>query len=219
MTGNALPLSQKESAYEFGYASLIVTGAQRIAPKPGGSVAPEHLAVLELLISRGLPLSVPDIGGYTALHHCVLLTSEMHSSFDKVTKEKVIRKLLTSGADISYQNRWGDTPLHYAVHRGDTLGIDLLMEYGADIDTASGNRVTVRDMHIPAGATVAAAMEKWLLKRSGKEKALMTGKCCDQPATNSCEIARVVLQCSIALANVNVSTRSPRPYISLTPSL
>ncbi|KAJ3521494.1 hypothetical protein NMY22_g12293 [Coprinellus aureogranulatus] len=165
-TGNAPPLSQKETAYEFGYASLVVTGAQRVAPMPGSNFKPDHYAVLELLISRGLPLSIPDIGGYTALHHSVLRTGERHNSFDNVTKEKVIRKLLTSGADINYRTRWGDTPLHYAIQLGDTLGIDLLMEHGADIDIPGGNGATVRDLYVRSGATVAAAIEKWVLKRS-----------------------------------------------------
>jgi ankyrin repeat protein len=150
---------------------------------PGGAIL-QHLAVLELLISRGLPLSVPDIGGFTSLHHCIASASQRTNSFDPATKEKAMRKILTSGADVNYRNRWGDTALHNALQRGDTPGIDLLMEHGADIDIPDGNGLTVRNIYLNTGATVAAAMEKWLLKRSGKEKAPMTGKVCEECGAN-----------------------------------
>lgn len=194
-SGTAPSLSTKESAYEQGYATLIVLGSQRLQSVDApGSPKVEHLAVLELLIDRGLPLDLPDIGGFTALHHSVL----GHSLKDK---EGIIRKLLSSGADANHQNRWGSTPLHNAAMRGDGLGIELLMEYGARIDIPDGNGYTVKSFYLSAGPVVNAAMEKWLTKRMGKEEAPMTEKRCDkcgilQKGLKICSGCRTVQYCS-----------------------
>ncbi|KAJ3499651.1 hypothetical protein NMY22_g19490 [Coprinellus aureogranulatus] len=147
---------------------------ERVTPVPGGPPT-QHLAVLETLISRGLPLSLPDVAGYTALHHCVLSMGESYPD-----KERIIQKLLASGADVNYRNRWGETPLSCAISNDDILGIDLLMEHGADVDLPDGNGITVRMCYRATGKAVSAAMEKWLLKRSGKAEAPMTSKVCDQ---------------------------------------
>ena len=175
MAGTAPPLSNRETDYKFGYASLVVTGSQRVFPVPGAPSVPEHLAVLELLVSRGLPVSLPDIAGYTALHHAV-------SGTPRVSPE-IIRKLITSGADLNYRDRWGSTPLHRAIADDHITGIDLLMEHGASVDLPDGNGLTVRLAYIPMGKAVTAAIEKWRLKRSGKAQAPMTGKMCDQCGT------------------------------------
>lgn len=98
-SGTAPPLSTKESAYEQGYATLVILGSQRLKSidAPGAPKA-EHLAVLEILIAHGVPLDLPDIGGFTALHHSVLGNSLQD-------KEQIIRKLLSSGANVNYQDR------------------------------------------------------------------------------------------------------------------
>lgn len=194
-SGTAPPLSTKEAAYKQGYATLIVLGSQRLKSVDApGAAKLEHLAVLEMLIARGLPLDLPDIGGFTALQHSVL----GHSLQDR---EKIIRKLLSSGANVSYQNRWGSTALHHTAMRGDGLGIELLMEYGASIDIPDGNGYTVKSFYANAGPVVNAAIEKWLTKRSGKEGAPMTEKRCDkcnvhQKSLKTCSGCRTVQYCS-----------------------
>lgn len=195
MTGMAPPLTNTETPYEFGYATLVVTGSQRVIRSPGFP-HPEHLAVLEFLISRSLPLNVPDIVGYTAIQHCVLGDLKAYPG-----KEALIRKLLASGAEVDYRNRWGETALSCAIQRGDIVGIDLLMEYGASVDIPNGNGKAVRRLFLEAGATVNAAMEKWLLKRSGKDAAPMTGKCCghcglEQKSLKVCSGCHTVQYCS-----------------------
>ncbi|KAJ3533121.1 hypothetical protein NMY22_g7459 [Coprinellus aureogranulatus] len=173
---------------------LIILGAQRLksidAP---GAPKTEHLAVLEMLIARGLPLDLPDIGGFTALHHCV--------GYPMQDKGKIMRKLLSSGADVNYQNRWGSTPLHNAIMRGDSESIETLMEYGASIDIPDGNGYTVKSFYLKAGPVVNAAMEKWLRKRSGQEEAPMTEKRCDkcgiaQKSLKTCSGCGTVQYCS-----------------------
>jgi hypothetical protein len=159
-----------------------------------GAPKTEHLAVLELLIARGLPLDLPDIAGYTALQHAAM----QHSLQDH---EKILRKLLTSGADVNYQNKWGSTPLHGAVMRANVLGIDLLMEHGAGIDLPDGNGYTVRGFYNKAGPAVNAAIEKWLTRRSGKEEAPMTGKRCERCGVSQkdlkiCSGCKTVQYCS-----------------------
>ncbi|RXW17626.1 hypothetical protein EST38_g8232 [Candolleomyces aberdarensis] len=169
--GEAPPLSDTETAYKYGYATLIIAGSQRVVPQPGAS-QPQHLEVLKLLISCGLPVDVPDIADYVALHHCVLNPS--------YCQEELMRALLVGGANVDIQNRWGDTPLHNAAMGGDALGADILLEHGASIDIAEGNGYTVRSFYCRTGPAVNAVVEKWLVKRSGKEKAALTGKTCDQ---------------------------------------
>jgi ankyrin repeat protein len=136
MAGTAPPLSNRETDYKFGYASLVVTGSQSVIPLPGAPSVPEHLAVLELLVSRGLPASLPDIAGYTALHHSVSGTPHVNP--------EIIRKLIVSGADLNYRNRWGSTPLHDAIANDHIAGINLLMEHGASVDLPDGNGLSVR---------------------------------------------------------------------------
>jgi ankyrin repeat protein len=108
MLGQFPPLCNAESAYEFGYATLIIAGSQRRIEIPG-TPPTQHLETLKLLISRGLPPDVPDIGEYTALHHVI-----PGQSFRD--REELIRTLVTSGANVNFQNRWGDTPLHHQSH-------------------------------------------------------------------------------------------------------
>jgi hypothetical protein len=164
-------LSGTETAYKYGYATLIIAGSQRVVPQPGAS-QPQHLEVLKFLISYGLPVDVPDIAGYVALHHSVLNPS--------YCKKELILALLEGGANVDIQNRWGDTPLHNAVMGGDALGTDILLEDGASIDLAEGNGYTVRSFYSRTGPAVNAVVEKWLVKRSGKEKSALMGKTCDQ---------------------------------------
>jgi hypothetical protein len=164
-------LSGTETAYKYGYATLIIAGSQRVVPQPGAS-QPQHLEVLKFLISCGLPVDVPDIAGYVALHHSVLNPS--------YCKKELMLALLEGGANADIQNRWGDTPLHNAVMGGDALGTDIFLEHGASIDLAEGNGYTVRSFYSRTGPAVNAVVEKWLVKRSGKEKSALMGKTCDQ---------------------------------------
>ena len=75
------------------------------------------------------------------------------------------------------------------------------MESGGDVTIPDGMGFTVNDCFVHAGATVTAAMEKWLLKREGKEKAPMTGKVCDEcgiksKSLKSCSKCLTVQYCS-----------------------
>ncbi|KAF5342141.1 hypothetical protein D9611_002035 [Ephemerocybe angulata] len=191
-SGTAPPLSTKESAFEQGYATLIILGAQRI--QAGRGPPSHHHAVLKFLISQSLPLDLPDVVGFTALQHA------MHGTPAMLDKEALIRELLESGASINHQNRWGSTALHQAVLRGDTLGIELLMEYGADVNIPDGNGYTVKGFYVNAGAGVNAVMEKWLLKRAG-EQAPLAEKRCDKCGVTTkslkmCAACHTVQYCS-----------------------
>ncbi|EAU83318.2 hypothetical protein CC1G_10759 [Coprinopsis cinerea okayama7 len=168
--GKVPPLNETESPFQLGYASCIVLGSQRVEGFPGGP-QPNHLGLLKFLIQRGLPLSIPDIVGYTPLHHSVMGESRQD-------KAQIIRALLEGGADVHFQNRWGESPLLPAMVREDILGIELFMEFGADVNLPDGDGTTAMMCHIPNGPRVAAAIDKWVKIRAG-EKGKLTEKRCD----------------------------------------
>ncbi|KAG7439040.1 uncharacterized protein BT62DRAFT_914928, partial [Guyanagaster necrorhizus] len=56
--------------------------------------------------------------------------------------------------------------------------IDLLMEFGADIDIADADGVKPREFQLKCGPEVTAAVQRWLRKRSGDKKR-MDGKACE----------------------------------------
>lgn len=187
-SGTAPDLEGTETAYKFGYATLIIAGSQRVEPMSGGPS--QHYEVLKYLLSCGLPPNVPDICGFTALHHSVIGES-IHC------KEDLIRLLIQSGANVNCQNRYGEVPLFGAMQRNDILGIDLLMEYGADVHIAEADGNTPDGFYLVCGPQVTAAFRKWIGKRKGEAAPRVEKRCdtCgdpDKPLKNcsKCHVAR-----------------------------
>lgn len=160
-------LGDTETAFRFGYATLVIAGSQRVSAAPGGL---QHYELLKFLIERGLPLDVPDICGHTALHHSVLGDSLKH-------KAVLMRLMMSSGANPNYQNRYGEVALFHAFQRNDVTGIDLLMEFNADLDIKEADGGIPMSFCLSCGPQVTAAVRRWIGKRKGEEAPRVDKKC------------------------------------------
>ncbi|KAG6860223.1 hypothetical protein C0995_015620 [Termitomyces sp. Mi166 len=114
---------------EYGYATLIISGSLRVEGNPRIN----HLASLRFLVSRGLPVDIPDIAVWTALHHVVI---------GQALRVDLLREFLKSGADVNHQNRYGEVPLLGAYQKNYPAAIELLLEHGADLDIPEADGLT-----------------------------------------------------------------------------
>ena len=180
-------LGGTETPYKWGYATLIVAGAQRVQ-----SELSKHLDVLKYLISRGLPVDVVDIVGYSALAHTIVNQS---------AKLDLARVLLEAGADVNHQDRYGEVALLSACQRNYTAAIDLFCEFGADLEIADADGVAPISFSLRCGPQVTATVQKWVNKRNGTE-APRTEKRCDNcgktdVALKNCSRCQVARYCNV----------------------
>lgn len=164
--GDAPDLEGTETPFKVGYASFIVTGAQRLQSCPPGYGL--HLETLKYLISRGLPVDSSDIAGLTPLFHAVT---------GQVLRLDLARILLEAGANVDFQNRYGEVALFGAFQRNFTTAIDLLMEFGASLDIAEADGITPMKFFLSCGPQVTATVTRWINKRRGEEAPLAEKRC------------------------------------------
>ncbi|KAJ8482771.1 hypothetical protein ONZ45_g14842 [Pleurotus djamor] len=188
-SGQAPPLDGTVGAYEFGYATLIISGAQRIQPPP--SVKLRHDDLLRYLISKGMPVDVPDIVGFTALYHSLV---------SPLAHVDIARTLITAGkADVNHQSRYGDTILMGAfqlAHRRGSDVVNLLMEHGADLDIVDADGMSGRQMFVKCGPAVAACVNNWLKTREGVRSGGIVCATCGGKGLHVCARCKVVRYCS-----------------------
>eukprot|EP00854_Cymbomonas_tetramitiformis_P023779 gene23779-28828_t len=105
---------------------LRARGAQVYHHDPAGvlcdAASNADLSLVELLITNGVN---PDEGDYdkrTALH---LASAEGH--------DKVVEYLLSKGANVNIEDRWGGTPLLDAISHDQSVVINTLLKYKAHI--------------------------------------------------------------------------------------
>lgn len=165
-SGSAPDLTATETPYKFGYCTLVIAGAQRGAVGCPGS---DHPATLSFLLSSGAPPDAPDIVGYTALHHATQNAAGPTLSLARI--------LLTHGADPNHQNCYGEVPILGAFQTNGIGAIELLMEFGAQMDVADADGITPRGLHLLAGPQVTAAVAKWLRRRTGEQRHMDEKKC------------------------------------------
>ncbi|KDR76284.1 hypothetical protein GALMADRAFT_247597 [Galerina marginata CBS 339.88] len=161
--GRAPDLEGTETPYKFGYATLIVAGAQRILTS-----GTRHMDVLKYLISLGLLVDVPDIVGFTALFHAIA---------SDAPKLDLARALLEAGSNVNYQNRYGEVPLFGAFMKRSMAGLDLLMEFGANLDIAEADGMTPRKEMLSFGPETTAIVQKWVRRRAGEEAPMVEKRC------------------------------------------
>lgn len=90
------------TSFNFGYAALLVLGAQYAKSDVLGCL--QHLETLQYLLSNGVPPDVEDICGLTALQYTTMTS---------VPKEDLALTLLKHGANVNHQNRFGEVELFY----------------------------------------------------------------------------------------------------------
>ncbi|KAF9474577.1 hypothetical protein BDN70DRAFT_842083 [Pholiota conissans] len=156
------------TAFQAGYATILIWGSQRIP----NDHRTRHLDTLRLLVSHKLPLDIPDICGFTALHHFAINPNSSSRDYD------LLRLMLESGANPNVQDRYGVVPIYPTFEQIAIPGIELFMEFGADLDIEDADGITPNKVLINMGPEVTAAVQKWLRKRAGIEAARQD-KCCE----------------------------------------
>lgn len=178
-------LQGTETGFRFGYATLVVLGAQNV-------VGPSnHPKTLEYLLSNGVPPSLPDIVDFTALH---LLTQCYAERAD------LAEILLKHGANVNKQNRYGEVPLLAAMQHLQPKTIDFLMEYGADLDIPEADGLTCRTAYRRTEPRITSVINKWISKRKGENLPRLDKQCghCSRSDTplSLCTRCRVTRYCS-----------------------
>jgi ankyrin repeat protein len=82
-----------------------------------------HVAVVQLLLEKGISTKLKSQDRLTALH---LAAESGH--------ETVVQLLLEKGADVEAKGQDGRTALHRAAGRGHKAVVQLLLEKGADVE-------------------------------------------------------------------------------------
>jgi hypothetical protein len=169
--GASPDLSGTETSYQLGYASLVVLGAERVTEAPRGGK--QWSETLSFLLSKGMPPDVEDVMGYTALDHA---TMSSHRKLD------LARYLLTSphsggAANVNHQHRRGIVPICGPMMYDIVDSVDLLLEFGADLEISDADGVKPSKIYVSCGPRVTATVQKWLRKRSGEDNLTDIKKC------------------------------------------
>ncbi|XP_065827411.1 protein phosphatase 1 regulatory subunit 16A-like [Oscarella lobularis] len=133
--------SDGQMPYEIAETSAVLLELQEAMEKNGfddGAIEDarnsgplQMLSDVKELCDRGEPLSLADAHGVTLLH---IAASNGYT--------QVVECLLTNEAAIDPRDRDGWTPLHGAACWGQYEVIELLAEYGADLDAVTGTDET-----------------------------------------------------------------------------
>ena len=65
--------------------------------------------------------------------------------------QEVVRALLQSGAGVNARDRYGQTALMLAAHRGHAAIVELLIEHGADLDVTAKYSLSALMLAVIAG--------------------------------------------------------------------
>lgn len=90
-----------------------------------------------VFIEKGADVNRADNSGYTPL----MLGPDIG----------VIKELVKAGADVNARNKDGDSPLHFALERGDSQTAAYLIKKGADFGVADDNGVTPMQLAVEKG--------------------------------------------------------------------
>ncbi|KAJ7185945.1 hypothetical protein C8R46DRAFT_881509 [Mycena filopes] len=179
-------LHRTETPLKLGYTVLLILGSYNAQGHTG-----RHLETLSYLFSKGLPVDIQDIVGLTALHH---------ATYAYTTDVNLTRCLLENGANVNHQSRYGEVAMFMPMQLNSLPTINILMEFGLDVDLAEAAGITVRSHLAYCGPEVTATINHWLRKRSG-EQLPHAENCCDKcgvvgPLKN-CGKCKVARYCSV----------------------
>lgn len=108
-------------------------------------------------------VNITTTKGRTVLHLCAMFAD----AYDLLEAILAVRKL-----DIDTQDKYGNTPLHYAVKCGSLEMVKLLVEAGADIKTR--NQANMTPLHIAIYGGYFGLVE-YLVKEAGASPKMLTG--------------------------------------------
>ncbi|KAJ8487231.1 hypothetical protein ONZ51_g4308 [Trametes cubensis] len=142
--GNAPDILGRETPYKFGYAALVVYGAQHLVISTGTRLEPDHAA---------------DFAGYTPLHHACRTQTCL----------ELVRILIQAGADPNQQDRWGCVPVTGALQVGCAQTLVALLEAGASLDIEDGEGMSPAQFAPQSGPVTTAIVQRWIRKREEKD--------------------------------------------------
>ncbi|THH14313.1 hypothetical protein EW146_g6000 [Bondarzewia mesenterica] len=191
-SGDHPPLDGTETPFKFGYATLVIAGAQRLQVTPPGSGL--HAETLRFLLARGCPPDVEDICQYTALHHATM---------NHLSRPDLARILLEKNSKVDHLNIYGSSPIMGALMAGHTGAVDVLMEFGADLTIPDADGTTAERIFVSCGPQVTAVVTKWLRHRTGMQAPMDAKKCdycgkVDDVKLKICAACHSVRYCSTA---------------------
>ena len=94
------------------------------------AAAQQKLGLSELLAAAGADATATTTDGTSSLHYLVRRTDEGIHRADLVA---VLEFLLSEGLSVDAPTPWSlETPLHQAAQRGNLIGVDLLLSFGAN---------------------------------------------------------------------------------------
>lgn len=132
----AIEVGKKEKSYEI--ANMIIRKMTKIETNIISEAATNNnVQVLNLIRARGLNLNQQDENGCNAFHQLVCSRKKISA---------VMREwLISNGVEVNLADKYGQTPLHWAMAYKDTEWIDFLLAHGASILTKDN------DGHSPLG--------------------------------------------------------------------
>ncbi|KAI0655421.1 ankyrin [Cubamyces menziesii] len=188
--GNAPDILGRETPYKFGYAALVVYGAQHLVISTGTRLEPDHAGTLKYLLSMGAPPSLADFAGYTPLHHACRTQTCL----------ELVRILIQAGADPNQQDRWGCVPVTGALQVGCAQTLVALLEAGASLDIEDGEGMSPAQFAPQSGPVTTAIVQRWIRKREGVSLPLQEKACATCGGTGSgiklCARCNAVWYCS-----------------------
>jgi hypothetical protein len=166
----------------------------------------DYLKLLDVLLSAGVPVDSPDITGMTTLHHAANWEGT----------DDLIKILLKHKANVNLQDRFGASPLLFAIREHTVDVIPTLLDAGAGLDITDGEGSSPRSMYLTRPAEVSNVVRDWLMGHEG-EGAVLQGDRCSRCGTRSasmkrCARCRSQLYCSPECQSecIQVTTASSR---------